>query len=103
MTYVLFTNHTLDFRAGGGERVLHNLIGAVDPERFRVALAAGLVSVMASPGWSFPVALGEIQGNFDTTVSIGTTIRVSEPDEDIIGRENGGNAHSVNGDDGNLS
>lgn len=49
------------------------------------------------------VAGGEVRGSFDTTLSIGAAMRVSDQDEGIIGRENGGQANSVNGDNGNLN
>jgi hypothetical protein len=42
-------------------------------------------------------------GNFDTTLSWGVRYRLDDPDLDIVGIPNGGNAFSVNGDDGNLN
>ncbi len=37
---ILFTSHTLDFRAGGAERVLYDVLSRMDRERFDVSLAA---------------------------------------------------------------
>ena len=45
-------------------------------------------------GWS---------GSLDTTLSWGVRYRLDDPDLDIVGIPNGGNAFSVNGDDGNLN
>jgi hypothetical protein len=46
---------------------------------------------------------GELYGSFDTTFSYGQSFRVQSRDDDLIGLANGGNAFSVNGDDGNLN
>ncbi len=62
------------------------------------------ISLLAAPaGWAINLNFGQVFGSFNTTVSWGTTIRVSDRDMSIIGTENGGTAHSVNGDDGNLN
>ncbi|MGA1192235.1 MAG: DUF1302 domain-containing protein [Bdellovibrionota bacterium] len=45
----------------------------------------------------------ELEGSFDTTLSLGTTVRTQSRSESIIGRQNGGTANSVNGDNGNLN
>ncbi|NBW41565.1 DUF1302 domain-containing protein [bacterium] len=45
----------------------------------------------------------ELEGSFDTTLSLGTTIRAQSRDESIIGRQNGGTGNSINGDNGNLN
>ena len=46
---------------------------------------------------------GELGGSFDTTVSVGGIYRLNDPDPDLYGTSNGGNANSVNSDDGNLN
>jgi len=46
---------------------------------------------------------GDINGSFDTTLSIGGIYRLDDPDPDFFGTSNGGNANSVNTDDGNLN
>ncbi len=46
---------------------------------------------------------GELGGSFDTTVSVGGIYRLNDPDADLYGTSNGGNANSVNSDDGNLN
>ena len=47
--------------------------------------------------------MGELEGQLDTTLSIGGTYRTSNPDLDLVGLPNGGNQFSVNLDDGNLN
>jgi len=42
-------------------------------------------------------------GSLDTTLSWGLRSRLEDPDPNLIGIANGGNAFSVNGDDGNLN
>jgi len=37
---ILFTSHTLDFRAGGAERVLYDVLSRLDRDRFEISLAA---------------------------------------------------------------
>ena len=69
------------------------------------AAATSLVLAWPAPARAieFSAANGELNGNIDITLSAGATLRASDRDEDIIGTENGGTAHSVNGDDGNLN
>ncbi len=45
----------------------------------------------------------KVNVNWDNTLSFGLAYRLDGPDPDIIGLANGGNAFSVNGDDGNLN
>ncbi|MCP5056941.1 MAG: glycosyltransferase family 4 protein [bacterium] len=49
MLRILFCNHTLDPRAGGGERVLDDLLGALDRDRFEVHLAVPRERNLADP------------------------------------------------------
>ena len=46
---------------------------------------------------------GQVTGYFDTTVSVGVSVRVADRDDDLISIANGGKATSSNGDDGNLN
>ena len=45
----------------------------------------------------------DFSGSFDTTLSIGGIYRLDDPDPNFYGVANGGNANSVNTDDGNLN
>jgi hypothetical protein len=44
-----------------------------------------------------------LSASFNTTVSIGAAMRASDRDPRMIGRENGGTANSINGDNGTLN
>lgn len=69
-----------------------------------LALAALLLPLLAlNPAHAFEFQKGDLRGNLDTTLSYGLMWRVQDQDPDIIGVVNGGNAFSVNGDDGNLN
>ncbi|AXQ27896.1 DUF1302 domain-containing protein [Solimonas sp. K1W22B-7] len=58
------------------------------------------VPIMAS---ALKFEYGDIQGSFDTTVSLGATMRMEDRDDALVGISNGGSARSVNDDDGNLA
>ncbi len=71
-------------------------------------LGAGFLSLlmlmsMGSVAQAFELDLGYAKGSLDTTLSYGVNFRVSERDDDLVGIANGGNAQSVNADDGNLN
>lgn len=44
-----------------------------------------------------------LTGSLDTTVTLGAALRVQDRDPDLVGVVNGGNANSINNDDGNLN
>ena len=65
-----------------------------------------LVALMAfaAPARAFQIYSGEsVKAKLDTTLSLGFTWRVEDRDDEIVGVANGGEAYSVNGDDGNLN
>ena len=74
---------------------------------FRIGLASlvglcilGLVTPQA---FAIKADIGPLKGSIDTTVSIGASFRVEERDPALVGNANGGQAASVNSDDGNLN
>ena len=67
------------------------------------SLAAATAVVFSSPAHAFQFEKNGWSGSVDTTLSYGLGVRVESQDKDIIGLANGGNAFSVNGDDGNLN
>jgi hypothetical protein len=78
----------------------------------RSSLARGLAAMVAvswfvlalPPGaQAIRIDLGDLRGYFDTTISVGTSYRVGARDPSIIGVANGGEAWSINGDNGNLN
>lgn len=71
------------------------------------AALAGLWLVAAGPclpaALAFDISRGELSGRLDTTVSLGAAWRMESRDPDIVGVANGGNANSINSDNGNLN
>jgi hypothetical protein len=72
-----------------------------------IARLAILALALVSPLPAGAVDLGRpgspLSGSFNTTISLGASLRVAERDQRLIGRENGGTANSINGDNGNLN
>ena len=76
-----------------------------------LSVTATLFLSGAAPGRAFVLALGELNGNFDTTLSVGVLSRLDNPDRLLYGTTNtwpngggiAGLANSVNGDDGDLN
>ncbi len=73
-----------------------------------MAVAALLFVSGALSAYGFVFALGEVQGSFDSTFSIGTLYRLDNPDPALYGTANNfqgvlGKGFSVNGDDGDLN
>ena len=71
--------------------------------RFGISTLFALSLLAAPPTSALEFEQGEVRGNLDTTISYGLMWRVQDRDPDIIGVVNGGNAFSVNGDDGDLN
>lgn len=67
--------------------------------------AAAILAPMLAVGSAQAVTFnrGELSGSFDTTLTMGALFRVQGRDPDLIGVANGGRAHSINGDNGNLN
>lgn len=83
--------------------------GCVSPLARRVRLQAALLMAVftLTPVFlgaiEFDLLNGKVSGHFDTTVSVGVSWRVADPDLSLIGTANGGTGNSLNGDDGNLN
>jgi len=77
----------------------------VIPSRLRLPAAAGLALALglAPAARAFLFELGDAQGSFDTTISVGGLYRLSDPDRALYGLASGGLQRSVNADDGNLN
>ncbi len=67
------------------------------------AFAAAWLS--PGPASALPINLldGQLTGSFDTTVSVGASVRVQDRNPSLIAIGNGGTAGSWNNDDGNLN
>lgn len=76
---------------------------------WRAALAVfiGLAVGVAGPGqplaYGITFSKGELKGSLDTTLSSGISVRVESRSPDLVGIQNGGNAYSINTDNGNLN
>jgi hypothetical protein len=77
----------------------------VIPRCLRRPAAAGLALVLASApaARAFLFEIGDVDGSFDTTISVGGLYRLNEPKEAFYGLASGGMQRSVNADDGNLN
>lgn len=71
--------------------------------RYSVLAAAALLVPLSSQALPLEFERLGIKGSFDTTISLGTSIRAEDPDPSLYGITNGGTARSVNDDDGNLN
>lgn len=68
-------------------------------------VTTGVGSALLAIPWAagaFSFNLGGIEGQIDTTVSVGSIARMEERDASLVGVANGGISRSVNSDDGNL-
>jgi hypothetical protein len=63
---------------------------------------AGVLALASGAAAAMPFQYGDIEGSFDTTLSIGMSARMQQRDPALVGIANGGTARSVNEDDGNL-
>ena len=68
-----------------------------------IVLTAVLSTLVAAPSEAVDLSTDKITFLLDTTLSWGARYRLDDRDQRIIGLANGGEAFSVNGDDGNLN
>lgn len=73
--------------------------------KFAATAAIVLTTFLASPAQAVKFNWGEIDGTFTSTLSLGASWRVEDPDKDLItpGNMEGGRASSSTTDDGNLN
>jgi hypothetical protein len=69
----------------------------------KLPLAVSLASTLAAPAFGVTFNIGEIEGQFDSSMSIGASWSVRGADPDLVGTRNGGKASSQTGDDGRLN
>lgn len=81
---------------------MHTLLRSTSHGLLR-ALAPGALLLIAAPAGALQFEFGEIDAALDTTLSAGFGLRMDDPDPVFIGRANGGEAFSTNGDDGNQA
>ncbi|KGE65245.1 MULTISPECIES: DUF1302 domain-containing protein [Pseudomonas] len=71
--------------------------------RARLPLAVSLASTLAGPAFGVSFNIGEIEGSFDSSLSVGASWSTAKPNQDLIGANNGGNGLSQTSDDGHLN
>lgn len=71
--------------------------------RARLPLAVSLASTLAGPAFGVSFNIGEVEGSFDSSLSVGASWSTAKPDRDLIGVNNGGKDLSQTSDDGHLN
>jgi hypothetical protein len=71
--------------------------------RAKLPLAVSLASTLAGPAFGVSFNIGEIEGQFDSSLSLGMSISTQQPNKDLIGVNNGGKGLSQTSDDGHLN
>ncbi|MES2820399.1 MAG: DUF1302 domain-containing protein [Pseudomonadota bacterium] len=69
----------------------------------KLPLAVSLASTLAAPAFGVTFNIGEIEGQFDSSLSVGASWSVREGDKDLIGVNNGGRGLSQTTDDSHLN
>ncbi|MGG5872842.1 DUF1302 domain-containing protein [Pseudomonas peli] len=69
----------------------------------KLPLAVSLASTLAAPAFGVTFNIGEIEGQFDSSLSVGASWSVKGADKDLIGKNNGGDGLSQTSDDGHLN
>ncbi|MDH0746164.1 DUF1302 domain-containing protein [Pseudomonas sp. GD03842] len=71
--------------------------------RAKLPLAVSLASSLAGPAFGVSFNIGEIEGNFDSSLSIGASWSTQNANKNLIGSNNGGHGLSQTSDDGHLN
>ncbi|UVJ44823.1 DUF1302 domain-containing protein [Pseudomonas sp. LS1212] len=71
--------------------------------RAKLPLAVSLASTLAGPAFGVSFNIGEIEGQFDSSLSIGASWSTENPNKNLIGVNNGGSGLSQTSDDGHLN
>ncbi|PTT91781.1 DUF1302 domain-containing protein [Pseudomonas sp. HMWF031] len=71
--------------------------------RAKLPLAVSLASTLAGPAFGVSFNVGEIEGQFDSSLSIGASWSTEQPNKNLIGVNNGGRGLSQTSDDGHLN
>ncbi|WP_395502753.1 DUF1302 domain-containing protein [Ectopseudomonas mendocina] len=69
----------------------------------KLPLAVSLASTLAAPAFGVTFNIGEIEGQFDSSLSVGASWSTSKANKDLIGVNNGGRGLSQTSDDGHLN
>ncbi len=69
----------------------------------KLPMAVGLASLLAGPASAITFNIGEVEGSFDSSLSVGASWSTAKPDKRFIGNANGGTGFTQTGDDGRLN
>jgi hypothetical protein len=69
----------------------------------KLPLAVSLASTLAAPAFGVTFNIGEIEGQFDSSLSVGASWSMRSADPDLIGSNNGGDGLSQTSDDSHLN
>ena len=73
--------------------------GFFQPKTLALAVALGT----AAPTYAVNFNIGEIEGQFDSSMSVGASWAMDGPDRELVGAANGGTGFTQTGDDGRLN
>ncbi|MCQ4320145.1 DUF1302 domain-containing protein [Stutzerimonas stutzeri] len=73
--------------------------GIFQPKILALAVALGI----ASPAYAVTFNIGEVEGQFDSAMSIGASWSMTDRDMDLVGINNGGTGYTQTGDDNRLN
>ena len=71
--------------------------------RAKLPLAVSLASTLAGPAFGVSFNIGEIEGQFDSSLSVGASWSTQSPNKNLIGVNNGGHGLSQTSDDGHAN
>ena len=71
--------------------------------RAKLPRAVSLASTLASPAFAVSFNIGEIEGSFDSSLSVGASWSTEKANRNLIGVNNGGKGLSQTSDDGHLN
>ncbi len=71
--------------------------------RAKLPLAVSLATTLATPAFAVSFNIGEIEGSFDSSLSVGASWSTKDGDSDLIGKNNGGDGLSQTSDDSHLN
>ena len=71
--------------------------------RAKLPLAVSFASSLAAPAFAVSFNIGEIEGQFDSSLSVGASWSTASPNKNLIGVNNGGHGLSQTSDDGHLN
>lgn len=73
--------------------------GFFQPKTLALAVALGT----AAPAYAINFNIGELEGQFDSSMSVGASWSMADRDMDLVGQANGGTGYTQTGDDGRLN